>query len=368
MIIGVPREIRADEYRVAMTPAGAEQLRRAGHSVIVERGAGLGSGFADEDYQAYGALVAATAEEVFGEAELVCKVKEPQAGEIRLLRSGQILFTFLHLAASRELTEGLLRSGCTAVAYETVRDSAGRLPLLAPMSEVAGKMSVQEAARCLGKPTMGRGILLGGIPGVAPANVLVLGGGVVGAAAARVAAGLGANVNVLDVDLNRLRYLDETMPANVHTIFSTPEAIRARLPESDAVIGAVLIPGARAPMLIPREYLTLMQPGAVIVDVGIDQGGCCETIRPTTHREPTFVVDQIVHYGVTNMPGAVGRTSTLGLTHATIGYVLRLAKLGLAGLAAQDAGFAAGVSVFRGELTCPAVAATFDLPLKKVDW
>jgi len=361
MIVGVPREIKADEYRVAVTPAGVEQLKRAGHTVLIERGAGEGSGLPDDAYQHYGARIVASAEEVFAEAELICKVKEPQPEEIEQLSDRHVVFTYFHFAASRELTEGTLGSGCVAIAYETIEDRDGRLPLLAPMSEVAGKMSVQEGAKYLEKPMMGRGILLGGIPGVEPANVLIIGGGIVGSNAALVAAGLGARVTVMDVDLYRLRYLAEVMPANVTSLYSTPEAIRKHLAEADLVVGAVLIPGARCPTLIPRDYLKLMQPGAVIVDVGVDQGGCVETIRPTTHGAPTYVIDDIVHYGVANMPGAVGRTSTFGLTNATMPYLIKLANLGFRKAAASDAGLAMGVNMIGGRVTYEPVAQAFEM-------
>ena len=362
MIVGVPTEVKPDEYRVALVPAGVEQLKRDGHGVLIQRGAGLGSGIADEDYQAYGAEIVETADELFDHAELIVKVKEPQPAEIAKIKSGHLVFTYFHYAASRELTEGMLATGAVTVAYETIEDKRGRLPLLAPMSEVAGKMSVQEGAKYLEKPMMGRGILLGGIPGVEPANVLVLGGGIVGTCAARLAAGLGANVSILDVDLYRLRYLSEVMPANVQTVYSTPEAIRRHLSEADLVIGAVLIPGARCPMLVPRNYLSLMKQGSVIVDVGVDQGGCCETTKPTTHGEPTYVIDGVVHYGVANMPGAVGRTSTFGLTNATLPYLLKLAKLGYQQSAARDPGLAKGINVINGKITYQPVAEAFDLP------
>ncbi len=362
MIIGVPKEIKPDEYRVAITPAGVEQLRRSGHTILIERGAGVGSGIPDEDYQAYGARIVDDPRELFAEAELICKVKEPLAQEIERIEPRHVVFTYFHFAASRELTEGILKTGCVAIAYETIEDREGRLPLLAPMSEVAGKMSVQEGAKYLEKPMMGRGILLGGIPGVEPASVLVIGGGIVGSNAARVAAGLGARVTVLDIDLYRLRYLAETMPANVTTAYSTPEAIRRFLSEADLVVGAVLIPGARCPVLIPRDYLSLMKPGSVIVDVGVDQGGCCETIRPTTHSDPTYIVDDVVHYGVANMPGAVGRTSTFGLTNATMPYLLKLANLGWQKACAEDPGFALGVNIADGKITNKAVAEAFDMP------
>ncbi len=362
MLVGVPKEIKPHEYRVAITPAGVEQLKRSGHGVIVERGAGIGSGIPDEDYQAYGAQIADSPDEVFAEADLICKVKEPLPEEIRRVREGQVVFTYFHFAASRELTLGVQQSGCVAIAYETIEDSEGRLPLLTPMSEVAGKMSIQEGAKYLEKPMEGRGILLGGIPGVEPARVLILGGGIVGTCAAKVAAGLGADVCIMDIDLYRLRYLSDTMPANVTTVFSTPEAIRRHLAEADLVIGAVLIPGARCPMLVPRSYLSLMKQGAVIVDVGVDQGGCCETTRPTTHGDPIYVIDGVVHYGVANMPGAVGRTSTFGLTNATMPYLLKLANLGWRKACELDPGLALGVNIAGGKITNRPVAEAFELP------
>ncbi len=361
MIIGVPKEIKSDEYRVAVVPAGVEQLKRAGHRILVERGAGVGSGITDADYETYGAEMVSSATEVWQRADLVCKVKEPLSREIGMIREGQVVFTYFHFAASRELTEGVRDSGCVAIAYETIVDAHGRLPLLAPMSEVAGKMSIQEGAKYLEKPMMGRGILLGGIPGVEPAEVMVIGGGIVGTCAARVAAGLGANVAILDIDLYRLRYLDEVMPPNVTTVFSSPESIRRHLQTADLVIGAVLIPGARCPTLIRRENLALMKPGAVIVDVGVDQGGCCETTRPTTHSDPTYVVDGVVHYAVANMPGAVGRTSTFGLTNATIPYLLKLANMGFERACAADPGLAMGVNTAFGKITNRAVAEAFGL-------
>jgi alanine dehydrogenase len=364
MIIGVPKEVKSDEYRVAVTPAGVEQLKRAGHRILIERGAGIGSGLADADYEAYGAELVSAAREVWERSELICKVKEPLAHEIALIRPQQLLFTYFHFAAARELTEGIRDSGAVAIAYETIEDAQGRLPLLAPMSEVAGKMSIQEGAKYLERPMMGRGILLGGIPGVEPANVLVLGGGIVGTAAAKVAAGLGAHVTIMDIDLYRLRYLSDVMPANVDTVYSSAEAIRSHLRTADLVIGAVLIPGARCPMLVRRENLALMQPGAVIVDVGVDQGGCCETTRPTTHSDPTYIVDGVVHYGVANMPGAVGRTSTFGLTNATIAYLLKLANLGYQKACAADRGLAAGVNIAFGKITNKPVAEAFGWPFE----
>ncbi len=362
MIVGVPKEVKTDEYRVALVPSGVEVLRRGGHRVLIERDAGVGSGIPDGDYEALGAEIVDTAAELFERADILCKVKEPQPAEIHMLNRRHIMFTYFHFAASRELTEGFLKSGATAIAYETIEDRHGRLPLLAPMSEVAGKMSIQEGAKYLERPMMGRGILLGGIPGVEPANVLIIGGGIVGTNAAKLAAGLGARVTVMDIDLYRLRYLDDIMPRNVQTVYSTADAVRRHLSEADLVVGAVLIPGARCPTLVPREYLRLMQHGAVIVDVGVDQGGCCETTRPTTHSNPTYVVDDVVHYCVANMPGAVGRTSTFGLTNATIPYLKRLADLGPQKASASDPGLAKGVNIAGGVVTNQAVAEAFDLP------
>jgi alanine dehydrogenase len=367
MIVGVPRETKRDEYRVGLVPVGAEELVRAGHEVLVERGAGIGSGFSDEAYLACGATVIDSAAEVFGRAELVVKVKEPQPAELALIRPGQVVFTYFHFAASRPLTEGFLATGATAVAYETLRDSAGRLPLLIPMSEVAGRMSIQEGAKYLEKPQMGRGILLGGVPGVAPANVLVLGAGTVGANAAKVAAGFGANIALLDTNLDRLRYLDDVTPPNIDCLYSDRHAIRERLGWADLVIGSVLIPGARAPHLVEREDLALMKPGAVIIDVAIDQGGCIATSRPTTHADPTYVVDDVVHYCVTNMPGAVGRTSTSALCNATLPYALSLATAGVAAAARSSPAIRSAVNVFEGRLVQPAVAAAFGLPCEPLD-
>ncbi len=363
MIVGVPKEIKSEEYRVALLPVGAELLTRDGHTVLVERGAGLGSGFDDARYTAAGAKVVDSATAVFSQADMIVKVKEPQASEIAMLRKGQVVFTYFHFAASRELTEGCLRSGITAVAYETLYNRAGQLPLLTPMSEVAGKMSIQEGAKFLERPMMGRGILLGGVPGVERANVLILGGGVVGSCAARVAAGLGANVVIMDINLDRLRYLDEVMPANVTTIYSDPHTIAQYATTADLVIGGVLIPGGRAPMLMDRGVVKMMKTGAVIVDVCIDQGGCIETSRPTTHRDPVYAVDGVLHYCVTNMPGAVGRTSSLALCNATLPYARELARLGVDKFAAVDAGHAAALNMRAGEITCAAVTEAFpDLP------
>ena len=362
MIVGVPRETKRDEYRVALLPVGAEELVRAGHEVLVERSAGAGSGLPDDAYAAAGATLVDGPTEVFGRADLVVKVKEPQQAELGLIRRGQSLFTYFHFAADRALTEGFLATGATAVAYETLRDDRGRLPLLIPMSEVAGRMSIQEGAKFLERPQMGRGILLGGVPGVAPANVLVLGAGTVGANAAKVAAGFGASIALLDTNLERLRYLDDVTPANVDCLYSDRHTIRERLGWADLVIGSVLIPGARAPHLVERDDLKLMKPGAVIIDVAIDQGGCVATSRPTTHADPTYVVDDVVHYCVTNMPGAVGRTSTYALCNATLPYVIELAAGGVAAAATKSAAIRSAVNVFEGRLVQPAVAAAFGMP------
>lgn len=361
MIVGVPKETKRDEYRVAMVPVGVEELVRLGHRVLVQRSAGSGSGLADEAYAACGATLVDTAEEVFGEADLIVKVKEPQPQELPLIRPRQTVFTYFHFAASRPLTEGFLATGATAVAYETLRDERGRLPLLIPMSEVAGRMSIQEGAKYLERPQMGRGILLGGVPGVAPADVLVLGAGTVGANAAKVAAGFGANIGLLDTNLERLRYLDDVTPPNIDCLYSDRHTIRAWLARADLVIGSVLIPGARAPHLVEREDLKLMKPGAVIIDVAIDQGGCIATSRPTTHAEPTFIIEDIVHYCVTNMPGAVGRTSTYALCNATLPYVLQLAARGVAAAADESPSIRSAVNVLDGRLVCKAVADAFGM-------
>lgn len=350
MIVGVPREVKVDEYRVGMTPAGAHVLVTAGHEVLIERGAGQGCGIADEEYEAVGAKLVTQAD-VWGRGELVVKVKEPQESEFALMRRGQKVLTYFHFAADRRLIEACMKAGIWAIAYETIRDASGpgrRLPCLTPMSEVAGKMSIQEGAKYLEKPMMGRGILLGGVPGVAPANVVVLGAGVVGHNAAKVAAGLGANVTIMDINLERLRYLDDVMPANVTAIYSDPLTVRQYLKDADLVVGAVLIPGARAPRLVTRDDLKMMKNGSVIVDVAIDQGGCVETARPTTHRDPTYIVEGVVHYCVTNMPGAVGRTSTFALCNATLPYAKAIATKGWDKAAADDAGLAEGLNMREG--------------------
>ncbi len=363
MVIGVPKETKTHEYRVSMTPVGVDELVRRDHGVLVERGAGHGSGLSDEEYSAVGATIAASAREVFARADMIVKVKEPLAPERAMMRDGQVMFTYFHFAADKELTLGVLQTGSVAIAYETIIDTKGRLPLLTPMSEVAGKMSIQEGAKYLERPMMGRGILLGGVPGVEPAEVLVIGGGVVGTNAAKVAAGLGANVTIMDINIDRLRYLADVMPANVRTVYSDRHMLQKYLSVADLVIGAVLIPGARCPVLVTRAMLSTMKPGAVIVDVGVDQGGCVETIRPTTHDEPTYIVDHIIHYGVANMPGAVGRTSTFALTNATLPYVLRLADHGYKTACKQDSGLALGINIERGKVTNRAVAETFGFKL-----
>jgi len=362
MRVGVPKEVKADEYRVGMMPVGADQLVRAGHSVVVEAHAGVASGFPDEDYAKVGATIARSADEVFANADMIVKVKEPQPAEIAKFRPGQVVFTYFHLAADPGLTQACLKSGIVAIAYETIKDRKGTLPLLTPMSEIAGKMSIQEGAKYLEKPMMGRGILLGGVPGVAPAHVVVLGGGIVGTNAAKVAAGLGANVVIMDINLDRLRYLDDVMPANVHTVFSDPHTVRDHLLQADLVVGAVLIPGAKAPRLVTRDDLKAMKNGSVIVDVAIDQGGCIETSRPTTHQQPTYVVEGVVHYCVTNMPGAVGRTSTIALCNATLPYALRMANKGYEKAAAEDPGLAEGINMAGGKVTHSAVAEALHLP------
>ncbi|MGB7159685.1 MAG: alanine dehydrogenase [Tepidisphaeraceae bacterium] len=361
MRVGVPKEIKPDEYRVAMMPVGVELMVKNGHKVFVETHAGDGSGFADDDYAKAGAMIVNTHEEAFQNADLIVKVKEPMPTEIGLFRPGQVVFTYFHLAAAPELTQACVESEIVAIAYETIKDKKGTLPLLTPMSEIAGKMSIQEGAKYLEKPMMGRGILLGGVPGVAPAHVVVLGGGVVGTNAAKVAAGLGANVVIMDVSLDRLRYLDDVMPANVHTIYSDPQNIRDEVRRADLVVGAVLIPGAKAPRLVTKSDLKDMKNGSVIVDVAIDQGGCIETARPTTHQNPTYVVDGVVHYCVTNMPGAVGRTSTIALCNATLPYALKIASKGYEAAAAEDAGLGEGINLVGGRVTNAAVAESLHM-------
>jgi alanine dehydrogenase len=356
MKVGVPKEIKPDEHRVAITPAGVREMVEHGHEVLVETGAGEGSAIADAGFESQGARVLSDAAAVFAEAEMVLKVKEPQPAEIEMLRPGQLLFTYLHLAPDPEQTRGLRESGATCIAYETVEDARGRLPLLAPMSEIAGKIATQAGAFMLEKPLGGRGILLGGVPGVAAANVIVIGGGVVGMNAATIAIGMQADVFVFDKSIDRLRELEAVFGGRCSTVYSTTLAIEEMLPWADLVIGAVLVHGARAPFVVRRKQLARMKSGAVLVDVAIDQGGCFETSRPTTHHDPTFEVDGITHYCVANMPGAVPITSTYALTNATLPYAIALADHGVAGAIRRDPGLRLGVNVVAGEVTHPAVA------------
>jgi len=364
--IGVPTEIKPDEYRVAITPAGVRELSTGGHEVLVQAGAGEGSAISDEQYTAQGAVIVADAEMLFGAAELVLKVKEPQPSEAAMLHSDHVLFTYLHLAAEPELAHALQRSGATCIAYETVEDDRGRLPLLAPMSEVAGKIATQAGAFMLEKPLGGRGILLGGVPGVAAATVLVIGGGVVGMNAAFIAIGMEADVFVFDRSIDRLRELEVAFGGRASTVYSSTLAIEEMLPLADLVIGAVLVHGGRAPHVVTREQLKLMRRHAVLVDVSIDQGGCFETSRPTTHSHPTFEVDEITHYCVTNMPGAVPITSTYALTNATLPYVLDLAELGVEEAFERNPGLRLGLNVQAGEIIHPAVAAALGAPAGRV--
>ncbi|MDE5902311.1 MAG: alanine dehydrogenase [Muribaculaceae bacterium] len=362
MIIGIPKEIKNNENRVGATPAGVKELVKHGHTLYVQHTAGEGSGFSDEEYVAAGATILPTIEEVYAIAEMIIKVKEPIEPEYALVKPGQLLFTYFHFASDLPLTEAMMKARGTCIAYETVRDRQGTLPLLIPMSEVAGRMSVQEGARFLEKPQGGRGILLGGVPGVRPAKVLVLGAGVVGRNAALMAAGLGADVTITDISLPTLRHCAEFMPKNVKTLFSSQHNIEQELPDTDLVIGSVLIPGAKAPHLITKDMVKLLRPGSVMVDVAIDQGGCFETSHPTTHSEPTYVVDGVIQYAVANIPGAVPYTSTLALTNATLPYALRLADMGWREACKRDAGLADGVNMVDGKITFKAVAEAFDLP------
>ncbi len=365
MNIGVPKEIKTNENRIALVPAGAEALVAAGHTVTIERGAGEGSGFADETYTRVGACIAPTADAVWRDAEMILKVKEPIEPEWSRIRKGQVLFTYFHFAASEPLTRAHLESGAVCIAYETVELPSRELPLLTPMSEVAGRMAVQEGAKYLEKLYGGRGVLLGGVPGVAPAKVIVLGGGIVGINAAKMAAGLGAAVVVLDISLERLRYLSDVMPPNVTLIHSNRHNILEQLSTADLVVGAVLVTGAKAPRLVRREDLRLMRPGSVIVDVAIDQGGCVETIHATTHENPTYVVDGVIHYGVANMPGGVPRTSTLALTNATFPYALQLANKGWKRALAEQPALLRGLNIVDGHVTYPGVAEAFGLPFEE---
>lgn len=366
MIIGVPKEIKNNENRVAMTPAGVAELKHNGHTVYVQHTAGEGSGFSDDEYIAAGAQILPTIEAVYDIAEMIVKVKEPIEPEYKLIKKDQVVFTYFHFASDRKLTEAMIASRGVCIAYETVRLADHSLPLLVPMSEVAGRMSIQEGARFLEKPQGGKGILLGGVPGVPPAKVLVLGAGVVGRNAALMAVGLGADVTIADISLPTLRHVAETMP-RVKTLYSSRHNIESQLPDVDLVVGSVLIPGAKAPKLITRDMLKLMRSGSVIVDVAIDQGGCFETSRPTTHSEPTYVVDGVVHYAVANIPGAVPRTSTLALTNATLPYAVRLANKGWRQACREDAALAQGVNMVDGKVTFPAVAEAWGLEYTKLE-
>ena len=361
MMIGIPKEIKSSEYRVSMLPVGVEQLVKANHTVFVEVDAGIGSGIPNEDYVVAGAELLETSPEVFDAADLIVKVKEPLPEEYGYLHEGQVVFTYFHFAANEDLTHAMIDRKIVCVAYETIQTADDELPLLTPMSEVAGKMAIQEGAKYLEKPMMGRGILLGGVPGVAPAKVLILGGGVVGTNAVKVAAGLGAEVTIMDVNLRRLRYLDDIMPPNVITLMSDPHTIREKIREVDLLIGAVLIPGGRAPHLVTEKMVSTMRPGAVIVDVAVDQGGCAETTRPTTHQTPTFIKRGVVHYCVANMPGAVGRTSTYALANVTRSYVLALANKGWRLAMQEDAALGKGLNIAEGKICFEAVAEAFGM-------
>lgn len=362
MIIGIPKEIKNNENRVALTPAGAKELVKRGHTVYVQHTAGENSGFPNSAYETVGAKILPSINDVYQTAEMIVKVKEPIAVEYPLVRKGQLVFTYFHFASDEKLTLAMMDSGSVCLAYETVENPDGTLPLLIPMSEVAGRMSIQEGARFLEKPQGGKGILLGGVPGVKPARVLVLGGGIVGYNAALMAAGMGADVTIADISLPRLRHLEEVMPANVRTLYSSTHNIETELPATDLVIGAVLIPGAKAPHLITKEMLGLMKPGSVLVDVAIDQGGCFETSHPTTHADPVYTVDGIVHYCVANIPGAVPQTSTLALTNATLPYVLELADKGWKEACKEDKTLYPGLNIIEGQIVYPAVAEAFGLP------
>ena len=362
MIIGIPKEIKNNENRVALTPAGAKELVKRGHTVYVQHTAGENSGFPDSAYETVGAKILPSINDVYQTAEMIVKVKEPIAVEYPLVRKGQLVFTYFHFASDEKLTLAMMDSGSVCLAYETVENPDGTLPLLIPMSEVAGRMSIQEGARFLEKPQGGKGILLGGVPGVKPARVLVLGGGIVGYNAALMAAGMGADVTIADISLPRLRHLEEIMPANVRTLYSSTHNIETELPATDLVIGAVLIPGAKAPHLITKEMLGLMKPGSVLVDVAIDQGGCFETSHPTTHADPVYTVDGIVHYCVANIPGAVPQTSTLAFTNATLPYVLELADKGWKEACKEDKTLYPGLNIIEGQIVYPAVAEAFGLP------
>ncbi len=367
MIIGVPKELKNNENRVAVTPAGVSEFVKNGHTIYIQATAGTGSGFSDEEYKEAGANLLPTIEEIYAIAEMIIKVKEPIESEYNLIKKDQLLFTYFHFASYEPLTNAMIASGAVCLAYETVEKSDRSLPLLVPMSEVAGRMSIQEGAKYLEKPMGGRGILLGGVPGVKPANVLVLGGGIVGTQAAKMAAGLGARVTIMDISIPRLRQLDDIMPANVDTMFSNGYNIKAAIKTADLVIGGVLIPGAKAPHLITRDMLKLMKPGAVLVDVAVDQGGCFETTKATTHAEPTYVIDEVIHYCVANMPGAVPYTSTLALTNATLPYALQLANKGWKDACSNNSELLLGLNVVNGKVVYKGVSDAFNLPYTPVE-
>lgn len=367
MIIGVPKEIKNNENRVALTPSGVKELKRHGHQVFVQKTAGEGSGFSDEEYTSVGAELLPTIEDVYSKAEMIIKVKEPIEAEYELIKEDQLVFTYFHFASHEPLTKAMIDSKAVCLAYETVEKPDRSLPLLVPMSEVAGRMSVQQGAKYLEKPLKGRGILLGGVPGVRPAKVMILGGGVVGTEAAKMAAGLGADVTILDLSLPRMRYLDDTMPANVKTLMSSEYNIREMIQDHDLIIGAVLIPGAKAPKLITRDMLKDMRPGTVLVDVAVDQGGCFETTKPTTHQDPTYIIDDVVHYSVANMPGAVPYTSTLALTNATLPYAIQLANKGWEKACKENNELKLGLNVIKGDVVYKAVSDAFDLPYTPLD-
>ncbi|MBK9272647.1 MAG: alanine dehydrogenase [Saprospiraceae bacterium] len=367
MIIGVPKEIKSNENRVALNPAGALELSKRGHTVYVQSGAGIGSGFSDQNYMSAGAKILSTIEEVYQIAEMIIKVKEPIASEYKLIKENQLLFTYFHFASYEPLTNAMIESGAICLAYETVELPDRSLPLLIPMSEVAGRMAIQEGAKYLEKPQKGKGILLGGVPGVPPAKVLILGGGIVGTQAAKMAAGMGSQVTLMDISLPRLRYLADVMPANVNTMFSNELTIRELVQSHDLIIGAVLIPGAKAPSLVTRDMLPTMHPGTVLVDVAIDQGGCIETSRPTTHDDPIYIIDDVVHYCVANMPGAVPYTSTVALTNATLPYAIQLADKGWKQACQQNKSLMMGLNVVHGKVVYEGVANAFNLEYKHVE-
>jgi len=367
MIIGVPTEIKNNENRVALTPGGALELVKRGHTVYVQSNAGLGSGFSNAMYESAGAKMLPTIEDVYAIAEMIIKVKEPIESEYKLIKKDQLVFTYFHFASYEPLTHAMIESGAVCLAYETVEKADRSLPLLIPMSEVAGRMAIQQGAKYLEKPIKGKGVLLGGVPGVAPGKVLVLGGGIVGTQAAKMAAGLGAQVTIMDISLPRLRYLNDVMPANVVTRFSNELNIRELIPSHDLIVGAVLIPGAKAPNLITRDMLKEMQPGTVLVDVAVDQGGCIETCKPTTHEDPTYIIDDVVHYCVANMPGAVPYTSTIALTNATLPYAIQLADKGWQKACSENKELKLGLNVVGGKVTYKGVAEAFDLTYTPVE-